>query len=86
MGDYRLTVLCGGRSLMLVPRSFMEMDPSERVRELGADVLRSSSEMAEFMYEGVKVTLYPNGGLMFYHLDDPDLAERYADTILYDRV
>ena len=32
------------------------------------------------------VTLYSNGGLMFYHLNDPDLAERYADTILYDRV
>ncbi|MGN1044825.1 MAG: hypothetical protein ACI4Q9_02565 [Candidatus Methanomethylophilaceae archaeon] len=82
MGAYTLTVLCGGKSLMLVPRSPMDLDPSVHVKGLGAEVMRASPEMAEFMYRDVKITLYSNGGLMFYHLSDADVAETYADEIL----
>lgn len=67
--------------MMLTPsvKPVFAMDDAKRI--LGEAVLRSSDDMIEFTYSDVKVTLYTNGSLMFYHFTDLDLATRYCDEI-----
>ena len=67
----------------------MMLNPSERLSipmedacEILKDVLRSSKDMIEFMYNDVKITIYPNGSIMFYHFTDFDTACQYADEII----
>ena len=50
--------------------------------ELGGGVLRASKDMVEFMHDGVKLTLYPNASLLFYHFTDLEIANSYADEIM----
>ena len=38
--------------------------------------------MVEFMHDGVKLTLYPNASLLFYHFTDLEIANSYADEIM----
>ena len=68
----------------------MMLSPSERPKfnmmtvseELGDKVLRSSKDMVEFMLHDVKLTLYPNGSVMYYHFTDPNVAEAYANEVM----
>ena len=78
---YFTTMLCGGKSMMLTPsvKPVFAMDDAQKV--LGDSVLRASEDMIEFMYNDVKLTLYTNGSLMFYHFIDLEKATEYADEI-----
>ena len=67
----------------------MMLSPSERldidlmtVSASFVDVLRVSKDMMEFMFRDVKITLYPNGSVMFYHFTDLDVARSYADEVI----
>ena len=67
----------------------MMLSPSERpkfdilaVSEMLGDVQRTTKDMVEFMYKDVKLTLYPNASIMFYHFTDLEVAYSYADEIL----
>ena len=67
--------------MMLTPsdRPIFDMDKASDV--MGDSVLRKSPDMVEFMFRDVKITIYPNGSLMFYHFTDLETAEGYADEI-----
>ena len=67
--------------MMLAPSDRFDID-LVRASEVLGDVIRSSDEMLEFMYEGIKLTLYPNGSLMFYHFNDVDKGYIIADNVL----
>ena len=67
--------------MMLAPSDRFDID-LVRASEVLGDVIRSSDEMLEFMYEGIKLTLYPNGSLMFYHFNDVDEGHVIADDVL----
>ena len=75
-------MLCGGQSMMLTPsvKPVFAMDDAQKI--LGDSVLRASEDMIEFMYRDVKITVYPNGSIMFYHFTDFDTACVYADEII----
>lgn len=67
----------------------MMLSPSERLDiDLMAvsasfdDVLRVSKDMMEFMFRDVKITLYPNGSVMFYHFTDLEAGRSYADEVI----
>ena len=67
----------------------MMLSPSERfdidlmaVSASFDDVLRVSKDMMEFMFRDVKITLYPNGSVMFYHFTDLDTGSSYADEVI----
>ena len=67
----------------------MMLSPSERqkidlmsVSKSFDDVIRVSKDMMEFMYHEIKITLYPNGSVMFYHFTDLDVARIYADEVI----
>ena len=78
---YSTTMLCGGESMMLTPSERSDLD-QESVSSGFDSVLRVSKDMMEFMYNGVKLTLYPNGSIMFYHFTESETARRYADEVL----
>ncbi len=67
--------LCGGFSVMIRPDSDLGLDLS---KVDVPDVIKRGNSMMKFMWEGVEVTLHANGGLIFYHLEDQELAGRYA--------
>ena len=67
----------------------MMLSPSERqdidlmsVSGSFDDVMRVSKDMMEFMHRGIKVTLYPNGSVMFYHFTDLEKGRMYADEVI----
>ena len=68
--------------MMLSPSERSKFDTLEVSRILGDRVLRATKEMVEFMYNDVKLTLYPNSSIMFYHFTDLEVAYTYADEVL----
>ena len=67
----------------------MMLSPSERqdidlmsVSGSFDDVMRVSKDMMEFMYREIKITLYPNGSVMFYHFTDLEKGRLYADEVI----
>ena len=79
---YHLTVLCGGKSMMLAPSVAYDIDLIHASDVLAQSVLRASEEMVEFMFDGIKLTLYSNGSLMFYHFNDPVAGYDICDRVL----
>ena len=79
---YHSITLCGGKSMMLNPAEKTSIPMEDACGILNDAVLRSSKDMIEFMYEGVKLTIYANGSIMFYHFTDFDTACAYADEII----
>lgn len=79
---YHITMLCGGKSMMLTPSDppVFGMDHARGV--MGDSVLRSSEDMLEFLFHDVKITIYTNGSLMFYHFTDAETSYAYADEII----
>ncbi len=67
--------------MMLNPSSKISIPMEDACEILKESVLRSSKDMIEFMYRDVKLTIYPNGSIMFYHFTDFDAACTYADEI-----
>ena len=82
MMRYHVTMLCGGESMMLSPSERPHLDTDAVSDILGDAVLRSSEDMVEFMYNDVKLTLYPNGSMMFYHFTDLDTATSYMEGVM----
>ena len=67
----------------------MMLSPSERLKidtEAASvkfdSVIRANKDMVEFMYNDVKLTLYPNGSVMFYHFTDLEAARGYTDEVI----
>ena len=73
--------LCGGKSMMLSPSERYDIDLIS-VSGSFDDVQRVSKDMMEFMYRGIKITLYPNGSVMFYHFTDLEKGRLYADEVI----
>ena len=79
---YHITMLCGGESMMLTPSEIYRLDLEDAVGKMDDEILRSNKDMVEFMHKGVKLTLYTNGSIMFYHFTDLEVAYAYADEVL----
>ena len=70
--------LCGGFSVMIRPDTDMDLDLLS-LRGFEPDSV--SKAMMKFRWEGIDVTMYSSGGLIFYHFEDQGLAEEYAQRI-----
>ncbi|MBO5669338.1 MAG: hypothetical protein J6R75_03125 [Candidatus Methanomethylophilaceae archaeon] len=68
--------------MMLAPSVAYDIDLIHASEILVQSVLRASEEMVEFMFDGIKLTLYANGSLMFYHFNDPDAGYDICDRVL----
>ena len=70
--------LCGGFSVMIRPDRDMDLDLLS-LKGIVPD--KVSKAMMKFRWQGIEVTMYPSGGLIFYHFEDQDASERYAHEI-----
>ena len=68
--------------MMLSPSESCNLDLEAVAKGMDDEILRSNRDMVEFMHRGVKLTLYPNGSMMFYHFTDLDVASSYADEMM----
>lgn len=78
---FHVTMLCGGKSMMLTPSETVSVDLVEAEKKV-TDVVKSSNEMLEFMYHDIKITIYSSGNVFFYHFTDRPKAFEYAEEIL----
>ncbi|MCQ2056456.1 MAG: hypothetical protein MJY64_03220 [archaeon] len=82
--NFTVTRLCGGKALMVIPREDTNINLKYVPDILGEEfVVKSDHEglMLVLNWKNMDVTLYPQGKIMFYPLDDKNLAIEYAVSI-----
>ena len=82
--DIRFTVtrLCGGQDLVLTPDRKIPID-CDRVFELmKSTYVRGAKDSARFDWNGLMITVYPAGSMMFSFFNNRVKAEEYARKIL----
>ena len=81
---YSVTRLCGGKALMVTPCERISLDIvkiSDALSKVG-DIAKTDDMMLVMSWKGVEVTVYSQGKIMFYPVDDRDVAVSYANDIL----
>ena len=81
---FTVTRLCGGKALMAVPEDDVNVDLEKAPGKLGDDykVNKSDDMMLVLTWNGMEVTVYPQGKIMFFPLSDKDTAVKYATAML----
>ena len=77
--------LCGGKALMAISADEMQIDiesAAEHLRSQGLDISNEDEMMCVFQWNGMETTLYRQGKVMFFPLEDKQLCIRYASEIL----
>lgn len=68
--------------MMLVPSVKYDLDLKAASELLDFTMIRCCDEMIEFLHDDIKLTLYSNGSLMFYHFIDIERGYSIADEVL----
>ena len=83
---FTITRLCGGKALMASPADTMDIDLDKAAEILSQDgfVKKRNEEglMLILDWNGMEVTLYTQGKVMFYPLSEKELAIGYATKML----
>ncbi len=77
--------LCGGKSLMAISTEEMDIDTeaaAKRFESEGLKVTQADDMMTTFEWNGMEVTLYRQGKIMFFPLEDKSLCIKYATEFL----
>ena len=77
--------LCGGKALMAVSADVLDidMDAAESYfKEQGYEITSKDSMMLVFRWNDMDTTLYSQGKVMFFPLEDKQLCIKYATEIL----
>lgn len=77
--------LCGGKALMAISADAMDLDMdsiAERLMSEGYGISAKDEEMMTFVWNGMETTLYRQGKVMFFPLEDKALCIKYATEIL----
>lgn len=77
--------LCGGKALMAVSADVLDidMDAAESYfRGQGCEITSKDPMMMVLNWNGMETTLYTQGKVMFFPLEDKQLCIRYATEIL----
>ena len=82
--DLRFTVtrLCGGQDLVLTPDRKIPVDCDRVFVQMKSTYIRGARDSARFDWNGIMVTVYPAGSIMFSFFNDRVKAEGYAKEIL----
>lgn len=85
--DLRFTVtrLCGGQDIMLTPDHKIPID-IERVHTEMHSKYTKNSQFVKFDWNGLCITVYPAGSVLFFFFNDRRKAEEYARIILKEIV
>jgi len=81
---FTVTRLCGGRALMMVPREDIVLDMDHAVNLLGevTEDVRRDGLMVLCMWRGLEMTLYEQGKVMFFPLQERSQGIVLATEIL----
>ncbi|MFT0899745.1 hypothetical protein [Candidatus Methanoprimaticola sp. MG2] len=77
--------LCGGKSLMAISADEMDLDmeaAAKHFEEQGCPITSIDDMMVVFQWNGMEVTLYSQGKVMFFPLEDKSLCIKYATEML----
>lgn len=77
--------LCGGKALMAVSADVLDLDmesAASKLEEMGCEITQKDEMMIVFKWNGMETTLYPQGKVMFFPLEDKHLCIKYATEIL----
>lgn len=77
--------LCGGKALMAISADELDIDTLEAAKGFeseGLTVTEKDEMMCVFQWNGMETTLYRQGKIMFFPLEDKQLCIRYATEIL----
>lgn len=77
--------LCGGKALMAISSEEMGLDLSlavPKLESMGHTITSQDDMMVVSMWNGMEVTLYSQGKVMFFPLEDKPTCIRYATEIL----
>lgn len=80
--------LCGGKALMAISAEEMDIDvlaAAERFESEGLTVTEKDEMMCVFQWNGMETTLYRQGKVMFFPLEDKQLCIR-GDVVHHDVV
>ncbi|MBR6204490.1 MAG: hypothetical protein IKQ60_05490 [Candidatus Methanomethylophilaceae archaeon] len=77
--------LCGGQSIMAISADPMDIDmerAAESISSRGWEVSHCDDMMVAFRWNGMDVTLYRQGKVMYFPLEDRALCIKYATELL----
>ncbi len=77
--------LCGGKSFMAIPAEAAELDlpaAAAALEKAGIRIQQQDEMMLVFQWNGLETTLYPQGKVMFFPLEDRALCIKYATDLL----
>lgn len=77
--------LCGGKALMAISADELDIDmdaAAERIVSEGFPISTKDDMMMTFQWNGMETTLYKQGKVMFFPLEDKQLCIKYATQIL----
>jgi hypothetical protein len=82
---FAVTRLCGGEAIMTanVEVQDLDMDKAEKaMQSMGAVTKQKDPMMLVVAWNGMDVTIYPQGKVMFFKLKDKETAIEYATKII----
>lgn len=81
---FTITRLCGGKALMAASKDTLDlnMDMAEQVMSARGTIKSKDEMMLVSQWGEMEVTVYPQGKVMFYPLEDKDSAVGYATDII----
>ena len=77
--------LCGGKALMAISADELDIDmdaAAEKIISEGFPISTKDDMMITFQWNGMETTLYKQGKVMFFPLEDKQLCIKYATQIL----
>jgi len=77
--------LCGGEAIMAISAEILDIDMTkakEHFMSKGCNIKQSDDLMMVFDWNGMETTLYPQGKVMFFPLQDKSSCIRFATEIL----
>ena len=77
--------LCGGKALMAISADELDIDPAKAAAKFEADgcrITQVDDMMVVFQWNGMEITLYRNGKVMYFPLEDKPLCIKYATEML----
>ncbi len=77
--------LCGGEAIMAISAKILDIDmmkAKEYFLSKGCNIKQSDDLMMVFDWNGMETTLYPQGKVMFFPLQDKSSCIRFATEIL----
>ncbi|MDN5356862.1 MAG: hypothetical protein PWR17_31 [Candidatus Methanomethylophilaceae archaeon] len=82
---FTIARLCGGAALMAVPQEEIELDmakAAEVINKEGHIIKQKDEMMIVFMLGDIEATLYVQGKVMFFPLENKSQCIEYATSVL----